>query len=169
MCLECLELAGEHLVVGVAADQDNVVELTIESQFICVKGEPGVHALLDHSAFRVGAKMFVMEYDIILNQHILELPFVEQKIPGLCVSSLVASSVVVTFGYIQMPPVNAVIFSYLSADEIQQLFKIDFPVVAEAFIYLCIITSIDEYADGIVCFISIYRMLNVTDSSVRIS
>jgi hypothetical protein len=91
MCLECLELTGQHFVVSVAADQDNVVELTIESQFICVKGEPCVYSFFYNTAVGILAQVLVVEDDVVLDQSVLEFPFASEKVSLNGVMSTVTS------------------------------------------------------------------------------
>lgn len=76
MGLECLEFSGKHLVVCIATDEHDEVEFPEKSHFICVKSEPGVNSLFDHSTSWICSEVFVMEDDIVLNEGVLKLALV---------------------------------------------------------------------------------------------
>ena len=98
--LESLELAGEHLMICISADEDYIIKVSVECHFVCVKSEPCVHALFNHAALRVLAEMFVVEDYVVLDKAVLKLSFRMQKISSFCIVDSVASSVIVTFCYV---------------------------------------------------------------------
>lgn len=148
MRLESLQFLRKHLVVRISADQDNEVEFSEKRQFIGVEGEPCVHTLLYHPSPRVGAEVLVVEDDIVLYKHVLELALVIKEIPRLCVISPVTSSVIMGFRNIQTVPLKTVVLGDLPADETQQGLEVDFPLPCKTLVYLCIISTVNEYSDG---------------------
>ena len=72
---------GADAVVGIDIDYEvlkehDEVEFPEKSHFICVKSEPGVNSLFDHSTSWICSEVFVMEDDIVLNEGVLKLALV---------------------------------------------------------------------------------------------
>ena len=98
--LESLELAGEHLMICISADEDYIIKVSVECHFVCVKSEPSVDAFLYHATLRILAEMLVVEDYVVLDKAVLKLSFRIQKISSFCIVDSVASSVIVTFCYV---------------------------------------------------------------------
>ena len=96
--------------------------------------------------------MLVVEDYIILDEHVFKLSLVQQKIPCAGVFCTVTSSVIMTFGDIETFSVDVLFLTDPLADEVEQPFEVYTPCACEAFIYLCVISSVDKYADrSVVC------------------
>ena len=78
MGLEGLELSCQHFVVGITADEHDIVKFPEKGHFVSVKCEPGVNPFFDHSSGRIGAQMLIVEDDIVLYQRVLEQPLFEK-------------------------------------------------------------------------------------------
>lgn len=80
--LQGLKFADEHLVVGIAGYKHNVVELPERREFVCLQREPYVNPLLYHLSLAVALKlpqMLVVEYDIVLDERVLEFALVVEE------------------------------------------------------------------------------------------
>ena len=101
MGLESPELSCQHLVVGITRNEHSIVEVTVLGHLVCVKRKPCVDSLLDDGCAAVVidlTQMLVVEYHIILDESVLELPLVEEKMLAACIVDSVSASVVMTFG-----------------------------------------------------------------------
>ena len=135
-------------MVGVAADEDHIVELPIEGEFVCVESKPCVYSFLNHSARRVRAKVLVVEDDVVLYQCVLELTLLEKKVSVFCVSSAETAPVIVCFSNVKKLSVDSEMCRNQFRDVLEKAFYIDLAHVlpCKSFVYLCEISAIDEYS-----------------------
>ena len=101
MGLESFELACQHLMVCITADEHDIVEVAEQCHLVRVESEPCVNSFLDHSSLRILTQVLIVEDDVILYKTVLELSFGVKKIPLLSVICTVTSSVIMAFCYIK--------------------------------------------------------------------
>ena len=150
MGLEGLEFACKHLVVGITADKYDVVKLAEDGHLVSVQCKPGVNAFFDYAAVRCSTQVLVMEYHVILDQHILEPALFQEQITLSCFICTITPSVIVAFCYEEMLGVQTVSLCYLLPYEVKEGAEVYFSAVTESLVDFCVVSSVDEYSDGFV-------------------
>ena len=127
MSLQGSEFARQHFMVCVSGDEHSVVEIPELCHFVSVEGEPCVDTFFDYGSVTMilhFAEMLVMEYYVILDQSVLEFPFLMQKVLVFCILDAVSSSVVMTFSDRYLVGPYAVHVAYLFKDEVEETSEI---------------------------------------------
>ena len=68
MLLQSLELACQHFMVCITADQHHIVKIPEQSHFVCIQCEPGVNTFLNDSSSFILSQMLVVEDYVILDE-----------------------------------------------------------------------------------------------------
>ena len=94
MSLQCLELSGEHFVIGVSADEDYVVEFAENGHLISVKSKPCVYTFFYDSSLRLLSEMLVVEDHVILDETVLELSLRIKQVLVTCIIYTISAPVI---------------------------------------------------------------------------
>ena len=100
MCLEGLEFLNEHLMVRIAGNKDNKVEIPEHCQLKGFEREPDINTLFDNDGrtlFLDLPEMFIMENDVVLDQAVLKFSFRIEQVLIVCVINTITTSKIVAF------------------------------------------------------------------------
>ena len=145
------ELAYEHLMVGIAGDEHDIVEMAYGRQFVGFEGKPHVDTLLYHrlaTAPLYRAQVLVVEDDVVLDKCIFKATLVEEQVLVGSLVDAVTAAEVMALGNVAVGGLGMAQPTHLFANILHQGGKVDVEArgLFEIFVHFGIVAAVDKQA-----------------------